>query len=380
VLPGGAGLLLSRTSHEHRSASATRSTTGDSAVIVLCVFFVGHNACRMLQAALAGFCGGAWVGHQCGTCEMMPSLRCDADNGYAFRISVRILSASVPKLAAGPGLLVRQRPRAEVSFSESSKETELAQFSGSSSRSQQHSPDWALQGGAAASVDCPWSFGDTLIFTACLADVHGPGLKVRLRSQSDVSLGPMRLELAQLEDIGSCRLDLRRWVLPACLPERLSGLDGLKRSSGGKVAATGCRIWESPVLVIPLANEKGIAAHVALEFGVTADPAMLLRLARDSERPLAEKVVRLVSIPGLKGCTSCATAEHAVVKCSPECSDSSMHECSLPEGAQRHRGKPQPICQMVHMQAGQQLNMVSKYRATAESVAAEDTYIVGNDE
>eukprot|EP00419_Tripos_fusus_P012209 CAMPEP_0172667730 /NCGR_PEP_ID=MMETSP1074-20121228/8620_1 /TAXON_ID=2916 /ORGANISM="Ceratium fusus, Strain PA161109" /LENGTH=44 /DNA_ID= /DNA_START= /DNA_END= /DNA_ORIENTATION= len=43
----------------------------------------------IFQAALAGFCGGAWMGHQCTTCEMMPSLRCDADNGYAFRISVR---------------------------------------------------------------------------------------------------------------------------------------------------------------------------------------------------------------------------------------------------------------------------------------------------
>jgi len=347
-------------------------------VTAVSVFVVGHGTTMIFQAALAGFCGGAWMGHQCTACEMMPSLRCDADNGYAFRISVRILSASVPKLAAGPGLLVRQRPQAEVSLSESSKETELAQFSGSSSSSQQHSPDWALQGGAAASADCPWSFGDTLVFTACLADVHGPGLKVRLRSQSDIVFGPMRLEIAQLEDIGSCRLDLRRWVLPACMPERLCGLDGLKRSSGGKVAATGCRIWESPVLVIPLADDKGIAAHVALEFGVTADPAMLLRLARDSERPLAEKVVRLVSIPG---CTSCATAEHAVVKRSGDCLESSMHECSLPEGAQTHKGQSLPICQMVRMQAGgQQLNMVSNYRATIDSDAAEDTYIVGNDE
>jgi len=346
-------------------------------VSALNLFVVGHKTLTMLQAALAGFCGGAWVGNQCGTCEMMPSLRCDADNGYAFRISVRILSACVPKLAAGPGLLVRQRPRAEVSLSESSKETELAQFSGSSSSSQQRSPDWAVQGGAAASVDCPWSFGDTLVFSACLADVHGPGLKVRLKSQSDVSLGPMRLELAQLEDIGSCRLDLRRWVLPACLPERLCSLDGLKRSSGGKVAATGCRIWESPVLVIPLANDIGIAAHLALEFGVTADPAMLLRLARNSELPLAEKVVRLVSLPG---CTSCATAEHAVIKCNADCSESQTRECSLPEGAQRQRGQPLPICKTVRMQAGQQLNMVSNYRATADDVPAEDTYIVVNDE
>jgi len=142
-------------------------------------------------------------------------------------------------------------------------------------------------------------------------------------------------------------------VLPACMPEALCGADGGKLSSGGKVAVTGCQIWESPVLVSPLANENGITAHVALKFAVTADPAMLLRLARDSELPLSEKVGRLI-------------------KCNGECTESQMHECSLPEKPLRQIGQPFPICKVVRMQGGQPLNLVSNYRATDDAAVDDE--------
>uniref|UniRef100_A0A7S4Q4E2 WW domain-containing protein n=2 Tax=Alexandrium monilatum TaxID=311494 RepID=A0A7S4Q4E2_9DINO len=246
----------------------------------------------MLQATV-GCCGGVWLGRKC-TCEL-PQLRRAADESASFRLSVRVLSASIPALAA-PGILMRQRPRVEVSLGGARKETELGEFSGGGGASSEgrwrRSTDGcaALQvggeGGAgaahSAAIGCPWRFGDTLTFAAHLPDLSGPGLRVRLRSQSDVRLGPLQLELARTGDLGACLVDLRQRVLPACVLER--------RCEAGGSTDEGCRVWESPVLVLPLAGEDGLAAHVAAVFGVTADPDALLRLASDAERPLAERV------------------------------------------------------------------------------------------
>lgn len=281
----------------------------------------------MLQATLAGFCGGL-VGHQCSNCEL-PNLRCGADETAAFRLSVRVLSASVPALAE-PGLFHRQRPRAEVSLRESRKETEFAEFaSGYGTNRRLRVQGLAACGEAApsaatAAFDCPWHFGDTLVFTACLADVRGPGLRLRLRSHSDIRLGPVQLELARIGDLGSCMVDLRRKVLPACIPERQCGGRGLGARRGDAGGGGDYQVWESPVLVIPLVNDSGVAAHVAVTFGVTSDPELLLRLASDAERPLAEKMVRpLRLLVEDQGWANCAT-EPGTARCSfdSESSDS----------------------------------------------------------
>lgn len=289
----------------------------------------------MMQAA-AGFCGGAWVGHRCSTCEF-PHLRRASDETAAFRLSVRVLSAAIPALCS-PGLLMRQRPRAEVTLGNAHKETEPAEFStcesaasraasgnnaGSSTKADEREPG---EGRPSAGVECPWRFGDTLTFVAGLADVMGPGLKLRLTAHTDLRLGPLQVELARQKDLGGCIIDLRRRVLPACVHTRRCDPDG----SGGVAGPDGSHtLWETPVLLLALTPSAPVSegdisqgsscapAHVALTFGVSSNPEVLTKLAADAERPLAEKVVspfvsplkQLVHEPSL--CSKTSASRHS---------------------------------------------------------------------
>eukprot|EP00927_Polykrikos_kofoidii_P068170 TRINITY_DN63541_c0_g1_i1.p1 TRINITY_DN63541_c0_g1~~TRINITY_DN63541_c0_g1_i1.p1 ORF type:complete len:622 (+),score=76.23 TRINITY_DN63541_c0_g1_i1:245-2110(+) len=322
----------------------------------------------MFQTA-AGFLGGAWLSHKCHTCEM-PSLRRATDDTASFRLSVRVLSASVPGLSV-PGLLLRQRPRAEVALGLVQKETDFAEFSqsrvacGSSGTANRHggtSPHRrnggsfgiltrgadcgasdtcgtsscparstgaagcedggracgscsgsrcgtfgggchrgsSIEGdcGCVDAVDCPWRFGDTLTFTGRLADLLGPGLRVRLRGYSEVRLGPLQVDLpaSRSTDLGEVVVSLRKRVLPACVRSRRCDPDGTGGDYGGNHM-----IWESPVLLFPLGIAKGDlrpenhegggpVSFVAIMFGVTADPELLLRAANTATKPLVQRV------------------------------------------------------------------------------------------
>lgn len=205
----------------------------------------------------------------------LPKLRRKAGkNGDSFRLSVRIVAASVPAVAQ-PGFWSRQRPRLEVTLDKAKKETEFADYEQGST----------AEGGGACAHECPWRFGETLTFIATLKDVLGPGLKLRLTAHSDVTLGPVQLQLSQVAEVGEARVDLRSRALPGCVPSR--------RKPGGAES------WDSPVLLIPLAHVRGglvgegqelgnAVAHIALAFSTDADPDDILEAAEAETRTVAD--------------------------------------------------------------------------------------------
>mmetsp|Transcript_102832 Transcript_102832/g.299975 ORF Transcript_102832/g.299975 Transcript_102832/m.299975 type:complete len:321 (+) Transcript_102832:307-1269(+) len=192
----------------------------------------------------------------------------------SFRLSVRVVAASIPALAK-PGFWSRQRPRLEVALNKVTKETELADFA----------EGGAAEDGAACGGECPWRFGDTLTFIVGLKDVIGPGLKLHLTAHSDVTLGPLQLQLSQVAEVGEARVDLRSRALPGCVPAR--------RRQGGAES------WDSPVLLIPLNHVRGglvgegqelgnAVAHVALAFSADTDPDRVLEAADAETRTVAD--------------------------------------------------------------------------------------------
>lgn len=240
--------------------------------------------------AAAGFCGGFVARHQCNRvectnenckqfhedCSQM-QLRCTAYDSIKFRLSVRVVSASIPGLAP-PGLVVRQRPRVELWLGGQQRETNFGEFSGESG------------------VDCPWRFGDTLTWAANLGDVIGPGLQVRVQAYNDFRLGPLSLELARGSALGECVIDVRSRILPSCVQATRCDPDG---SCAGQHVDGSYWIWESPVMIQPLMRSAGSVwdaaqkaeAHLTLAFVVTADPEPLRRLAEQAEKSMANRIV-----------------------------------------------------------------------------------------
>ena len=127
--------------------------------------------------------------------------------------------------------------------------------------------------GAMCARECPWRFGDTLTFMVSLKDVTaGPGLRVKLRAQSDITLGLVQFQMSREAEIGEACVDLQRRVLPGCCDRRI---------------LRGVEVWESPVQLVPLghvrggvvSNDQGLGqavAHVALSFSVDCDPEKIL--------------------------------------------------------------------------------------------------------
>jgi len=223
----------------------------------------------------AAYGGGLLIRQSLGSVEL-PQLHRLKDDGRTFKLSVRVVSASIPALQA-PGVVSRSRPRLEVALDGTQKDTELADFA----------PDGAWRGGAspdpavgALGQECPWRFGDVLTFVASVKDVVGPGLRLRLRAHSDITLGPVMLQMSHVADLGETAVDLRQRVLPSCV-----GCSVCRRLSKGNE-----RLWESPPLLIPLSHVRGGArganhglgqavAHVALAFSIDVDPEEILAAA-----------------------------------------------------------------------------------------------------
>jgi len=191
----------------------------------------------------------------------LPQFRYSKSGVPAFKLSVRLVAASVPGLAP-PGVLSQQRPFIEASLGSSRKETEFADFDGNCHGNQ-----------AAFSSECPWRFGDTLTFKASMEDVMGPGLRLMLRVRKDIGLGPLHLEM-RATDVGVTAVSLRDRALPACVNE--------KSDSEG----TASKNWLSPVMLVPLTHVRNglLGAHcglgeavatIALVFIVDVDPDAL---------------------------------------------------------------------------------------------------------
>eukprot|EP00928_Gymnodinium_smaydae_P039979 TRINITY_DN27197_c0_g1_i1.p1 TRINITY_DN27197_c0_g1~~TRINITY_DN27197_c0_g1_i1.p1 ORF type:complete len:420 (-),score=78.97 TRINITY_DN27197_c0_g1_i1:62-1228(-) len=336
----------------------------------------------MLQGLVAGFCGGACASYHCSKCEP-PRVGLSEDDSTTFRLSVQVLSASIPSLPA-PGIFVRQRPRAEISLGSARKDTNLAEYVGCSrscssgafstvsgremcglgglptSAGGGRRSSSASAGAGAEALAGPWRFGDSVTLVARLEDLLGPGLGLRICTHGDVRVGPVQLQLAQVREHGKCVLDLRRRVLPACgYPWKpgaaLDACYGAAISSPPVPFQGSCsddselhRMWLSPVLVVPLAaypagdscrgdrniDPVDVSAHLALAFGVSRDPEVLSRLADEAERSLTEKVavpLRWAASGCSATCGRCASGDDGVARCAGE-------EAEVPE--ERERGAP----------------------------------------
>jgi len=207
------------------------------------------------------------------------------DEGQTCRLHVRVVSASIPGLAS-PGMMMRDRPRLEVILGGTRKMTEFAEFRQPPEAGKEDEED-------VASNDYCWHFGETLTFIARISDLLGPGVQLWLRSYSDVNLGVLQVNLSQMHDIGTCGVDFRRDILPACVPHQQGSQDA---TPGSRLEGLQ-QLWETPAFVLPLAHVSAdgsphvlaeAAAHLTVTFAVTGDPQELLKTADLRSRPFSE--------------------------------------------------------------------------------------------
>lgn len=193
-----------------------------------------------------------------------------------FKLSVRAVAASAPALPK-PGVFSRSRPRLEVTLGDVMKTTEFGDYEEGGSTSSVT--------GALSTQECPWRFGDTLTFKASMKDIHGPGLKIRLRACSDFALGPVQLQMSQVAELGEANLDLRRRVLPGCMSNALKTVES----------------WASSIQLVPLNHVKGglvaegqalgqAVGHIAVSFVVDTDPEDILALLEAEARTVSDMV------------------------------------------------------------------------------------------
>lgn len=226
-------------------------------------------------AAVAAFSGGVCIRNAIEELPIPKLRRRTQGVDNSFKLSLRVVGASAPALAP-PGFLSRQRPRLEVSLGSVQKDTEFA--------------DYEADGAALPCArECPWRFGDALTFMVKIKDVLGPGLRLRLRALSDVTLGPVQFQLSSVAELGEACVDLRRRALPGCVR------DASKQRPGA------AEVWQSPVLLIPLSHVRGgqvcegqelgqSVGHVALAFSLDTDPEEILE-ALDAETRTVKEVI-----------------------------------------------------------------------------------------
>jgi len=296
----------------------------------------------MFQAAAAFSAGLLAQSSVQTTCSQAPS--CSAsptDGGTPFKLSVRVHAASVPALGE-PGRMVRLKMRLGVGFAGADKETEDADFAGPARSSawftfrEENNPSrgtthragsWPsstrgdcaaefspgtrserscgssastsaeTKGSSTSGADwASWRFGDTLTFAARTCDLLGGGMRLRLRVQSDVCLGPLQVQFPHTEqDLGEAVVDLRKRVLPASVASWSA-----PPFLGGAECEFDCPpSWETPALVFPLSHvsdsphggmEVNVLGKVAISFSLNTDPEALMREADQAEMPLTYKV------------------------------------------------------------------------------------------
>lgn len=245
----------------------------------------------MLQA-LAAFSGGIWVQHKISELQF-PQLSRARDEGETFKLTVRIIAASIPGLDSS-GLLTRERPRISAVLGDARKETEFGD-------SEQDILVNHPEGNSQDPIQCPWHFGEELTFAATIGDILGQGVQIWVRSYSDFRIGPFQVNLARTRDVGVCTVDLKNCILPECAQARR----GDSTTSSSRMGSQGegshhLPIWESPLLTFPLTHVGGssgssfiigqAAGHVLATFSVNADPKALLQAASDYTRPLADRL------------------------------------------------------------------------------------------
>lgn len=271
----------------------------------------------MLQAAAAfgaGFLAQSSMQTSCAqapTCTATPS-----EGGTSFKLSVRVHAASVPALAE-PSRMLKLKMRLGAALAGAEKETEDADFAGPASSSawftlrgeastpsssSRYASDRSSSGkpctssaGAASAEWASWRFGDTLTFAVRACDLVDGGMRIRLRVQSDVCLGPVSVQMPRkAQEFGECVVDLRNKVLPVSVPSW----------SSPAFLGVDCEFepqpsWETPALVFPLSHvsdsphsgvEVSTLAKVALSFNLNVDPEVLMREVDEASKPLPYKV------------------------------------------------------------------------------------------
>jgi len=318
----------------------------------------------MFQAAAAFGAGVLAQSSVQATCAQAPTCTAAPPEGStAFKVSVRVLAASVPALAE-PGRMLKFKMRLAASLAGVEKETEDADFAGPASKSSyftvrddagtpsspgdsrhstERSSSHRFGGGAASnrvsssgSEWAAWRFGDTLTFAARACDLLDGGMRLRLRVQSEACLGPVQVQMPHSsQDLGDAVVDLRQRVFPVASsswspPPYLNGIE--------------CEFehqptWETPAIVFPLSHvsdspisgvEVSIPAKVALSFSLNVDPEVLMREVDQASKPLPYKVVDQVVSTILAPLALCGAAQDrhgetlAWASCSVDASDGAV--------------------------------------------------------
>lgn len=158
-----------------------------------------------------------------------------------------------------------------------------------------------------------WQFGDTLTFAVRPWELARGGMALQLRVQSGVRLGPLQLDMpCSANDFGEAVVDLRRRVLPVCVPSWtplstqswapasvLPGDPDDWKPGAADIELEHPPTWESPALVVPLSRvvtsphsgvEVVVVARVAVSFIMNNNPAVLLKEMEEAEKPFANRL------------------------------------------------------------------------------------------
>lgn len=256
----------------------------------------------MIQA-IAAFSGGLWVQNRLSDLQL-PHLSRRVNEAETFKLSVRVIAASIPGLSDN-GLLTRERPRVAAVLGNVRKETEFGDVA-------DDDEDFGVDDDIPS---CDWKFNETLTFAASVNDIMaGQTVQLWLHTKSDVYLGPFQMNLARNRDVGVCSVEIRKQILPECVPvdERAGDSARHGESPPGGAKRGPHLVWETKVLPFALTHVDSnsgtgnfvlgqAAGHVLIKFSMNADPQAMLRRAETAARPLVDRVAdpfkQIISAP-----------------------------------------------------------------------------------
>ncbi|CAE7903026.1 unnamed protein product, partial [Symbiodinium sp. KB8] len=186
-----------------------------------------RNAMAMIQA-IAAFSGGLWVQNRLSDLQLPH------------------LSGSIPGLSDN-GLLTRERPRVAAVLGNVRKETEFGDVA-------DDDEDFGVDDDIPS---CDWKFNETLTFAASVNDIMaGQTVQLWLHTKSDVYLGPFQMNLARNRDVGVCSVEIRKQILPECVPvdERAGDSARHGESPPGGAKRGPHLVWETKVLPFALTH------------------------------------------------------------------------------------------------------------------------------
>lgn len=219
----------------------------------------------------------------------------DASLG-SFQVLLQVFAASIDGLDQ-PGSWNSRRPRLEAVLGGAQEETEPAEWDEDANCVRD--AGWIPSG-----KECPWRFNAVMLFTTSMEELQSEsGLSFRLRIDSDISLGLVKVQLPS-DIAGEATADLLRHVLPICSP----------------VHAQDWFRWSSSVQMVSLKSSDGVeVGQVAVSFALDADPKELLSAASSGARPRSRKQISRAPVWWLDW--HCCTSASGRRICSEECDE-----------------------------------------------------------